>query len=210
MSDGTPELVACNVRASPALARRIRKAVFAEQKGQDARSALMTAADCDIDELENLRIQVSTLTDNASESEQSLSSLTAKAEKCATDLFQAHTQLNERDEIVLNLRKDQTITSERIAAVENTLKQSVKIRDLPPATVKNIQAVANAVRSGDDPRSAFLAAANYDRNAVDEALSSIDRLKKINADLEMKVTPLNHMMKTGGFKAWIVHRLLGL
>ena len=210
MSDDTHELVACNVRVTPALTRRIRKAAIAEQEGQDARSALMIAAGYDPDEFDNLQTQVGDLTDDANAAEQRLASLKNKAERCAAELSQARNQLSERGKTVENLRKEQTLASGRIAAVEDTLRQSVELRDLPSEIAEAIRAVAHAVRGGGDPKSAFLAAANYDRAAVDDALSSIGRLKKINADFECGVAPLNATLEAGGVKAWIVRRALGL
>ena len=69
---------------------------------------------------------------------------------------------------------------------------------------------AGAVTSESEPRTAFLAAATYDRDAVGEAFSSIERLTKANVDLERQVAPLNAALESGGFKAWIARRMMGV
>ena len=210
MNESTRELVACNVLASPALTRRIRKAALAEQNGQDPRAALMIAAGYDPDELGDLRSQVSDLMNEASENEQRLASLKAKSEKCATDLSQTRKQLSEKDETVASLRKEQKLASERITASEDTLRHAVEIRALPSETTDDIRALIDNIRTGDDPKSAFLAAASYDRRVVDDALSSIEPLKAVNADLERRAAPINATLDAGGVKAWIVRQALGL
>ena len=84
------------------------------------------------------------------------------------------------------------------------------VRDLPTDFVYDVRTTIQAVRGGDDPRRAFLAAAKYDRDAVDDALLSVERLTKANEDLECQFAPLNAVLKSGGFKAWIVRRVLGV
>ena len=86
----------------------------------------------------------------------------------------------------------------------------MEVRDLPTDFVDNVRTMIQAVRGGDDPRTAFLAAATYARDAVDEALSSIERLTKANVDLERQVAPRNAALESGGFKACIARRMLGV
>ncbi len=210
MNNSTHELVDCNVRVTPALARRIRKAAFAEQEGQDARSALMIAAGCDPDELDSLRAQVHDLSDDLDEREQRQVTLKATADKCTADLSQVRKQLGERDDMIADLLREQEEAAARVSALAETLIQSMEVRDLPTDFVDNVRTMIQAVRGGDDPRTAFLAAATYDRDAVDEALSSIERLTKANVDLERQVAPLNAALESGGFKAWIARRMLGV
>ncbi|MBT5240339.1 MAG: hypothetical protein HOL61_07130 [Rhodospirillaceae bacterium] len=208
MNDSMRELVTCNVQATPALTRRIRKAAFAEQNGQDPRAALIIAAGYDPDELNDLRSRVSALTNEASENEQRLAALTAKAEECAVALLDARKRLDERDKTIESLTRKQNSTSEGLATVEGCLRQSVEKHNLPPEIADNIRSVLQAIRDGDDPRLAVLAAAKYCRAAVDDARSSIDALKTVNADLERQVAPLNAILKTGGLKAWVVRQAL--
>lgn len=210
MNNSTRELTDCHVRVTPALARRIRKAAFTEQEGQDARAALMIAAGCDPDELESLRSQVRDLSSDLDVSERRQATLKNTADKCDADLSQVRKQLGERDDTIANLRKEQKETAARVSALAETLIQSVEVRDLPKDFVDNVQTTIQAVRDGEDPRTALLAAAKYDRNAVDDALSSVERLMKANVDLECQVAPLNVVLKSGGFKAWIVRRILGV
>jgi chromosome segregation ATPase len=198
MNDSTHELVDCHVRVTPALARRIRKAAFSEQEGRDARSVLMIAAECDPDELESLRSQVNKLSDNIDEREQRLVTLKASAENCAADLSKVRKQLGERDDTIASLRKEQEEATARISALAETLIQSVEVRDLPTDFVDNVRTTIRAVRDGEDPRTAFLAAAKYDRDEVDSALSSVER------------APLNVILKSGGFKAWVTRRILSV
>jgi septation ring formation regulator EzrA len=210
MNDSTHELVDCHVRVTPALARRIRKAAFSEQEGRDARSALMIAAECDPDELESLRSQVNKLSDNIDEREQRLVTLKASAENCAADLSKVRKQLGERDDTIAILRKEQEEATARISVLAETLIQSVEVRGLPTDFVDSIRTTIRAVRDGEDPRTAFLIAAKYDRGEVDSALSSVERLTKANVDLERQVAPLNVVLKSGGFKAWVTRRILSV
>jgi chromosome segregation ATPase len=209
MNESTHELVACNVLASPALTRRIRKAAFAEQEGQDPRAALMIAAGYKPDEFNSLRTQVNHLTEDANESDHKLSSLKAKSEKCAADLSQTRKQLSEKDGIVGSLREEKKLASERITALEDTLRHAVDIHDLPSETTDDIRVLIDNIRSGIDPRSAFLTAADYDRRVVDDALSSVEPLKAVNAELERRAAPINATLDAGGVKAWIVRQALG-
>jgi chromosome segregation ATPase len=210
MNDNTRELVSCNVQATPALTRRIRKAALVEQNGQDPRAALMIAAGYDPNEVRDLQSRVSDLTDEASENDKRLASLTAKAERCAIDLLEARKQLGERDKTEENLHREQKLLSERLATVKDDLRQSVNIHNMPHEIADNIQSVVQAIRGGSDPQSAFLSAAKYDRAAVDDALSSGDALKKVNADLKSQVAPLNAALETGGLKALVIRLALGL
>jgi chromosome segregation ATPase len=210
MNDNTRELVACNVQATPALTRRIRKAALVEQNGQDPRAALMIAAGYDPNEVHDLQSRVSDLTDEASENYKRLTSLTAKAERCAIDLLEARKQLDEKNKSEQILHREQNVLSERLAAVKDDLRQSVNIHNLPHEIADNIQSVVQAIRGGDDPRSAFLSAAKYDRAAVDGALSSVNALKTVNVDLKSQVAPLNAVLKTGGLKALVVRQVLGI
>ena len=210
MNDNTRELVACNVQATPALTRRIRKAALVEQNGQDPRAALMIAAGYDPNEVRDLQLRVSDLTDEAGENYKRLTSLTAKAERCAIDLLEARKQLGEKDKSEQILQREQNVLSERLAAVKDDLQQSVNIHNLPHEIADNIQSVVQAIRGGGDPRSAFLSAAKYDRAAVDGALSSVNALKTVNVDLKSQVAPLNAVLKTGGLKALVVRQVLGI
>ena len=153
MNDNTRELVAGNVQATPALTRRIRKAALVEQNGQDPRAALMIAAGYDPNEVRDLQSRVSDLTDEAGENYKRLTSLTAKAERCAIDLLEARKQLGEKDKSKQILQREQNVLSERLAAVKDDLQQSVNIRNLPHEIADNIQSVVQAIRGGGDPRS---------------------------------------------------------
>lgn len=210
MNDSTRELVDCHVRVTPALARRIRKAAFTEQEGRDARSALMIAAGCDPDELESLRSQANKLSDNIDEKEQRLATLKAAADNCAADLSKVRKQLGERDGMISDMRREQEEAAARISALAKTLIQSVEVGHLPTDIVNDVRTTIQAVRRGDDPRTAFLAAAKYDRGEVDNALSSVEGLTKANVDLGRQVAPVNAALESGGFKALIIRRILRL
>jgi chromosome segregation ATPase len=208
MDDSTRELVTCNVQATPALTRRIRKAALAEQNGQDPRAALMIAAGYDPDEVGDLQLRVNDLTNEAGENEQRLAALTAKEERCAVALLEVRKRLDERDVTIESLTREQNSTSEGLATVEDCLQQQVEKHNLPPEIADNIRSVLQTIRDGGDPRPAVLAASNYGRTVIDEACSSIDALKTVNADLERQVAPLNAILKTGGLKAWVVRQAL--
>ncbi|MCP5075614.1 MAG: hypothetical protein GY947_20280 [Rhodobacteraceae bacterium] len=210
MNTDTRALIDCNVRVSLALARRIRKAALAEEQGQDIRGSLMIAAGYGPEELDGLRSQVESLSKDINDREHRLASLKAKADKLSAGLSQARSQLGERDATVSNLSEELETAKGRIAALQETLTQSVEIPGQPKDVVEKFRAMTHAVHSGDDPPSAFLAAAGYDRDVVDDALSSIGPLRTANADLERTVTPLRAALGSGGMKAWFVRRILDL
>jgi chromosome segregation ATPase len=199
MNARTAELVNCNVHVSPALARRIRKASLAEENGQDARGALMVAADSNPDELERLQSRVEALSLALDDSEHSHALLKVKADQLALDLSNAQSKLDE-----LKLAK------EHIASLDETLARSVDMRSLPKKIVEKFRAAVDEIRSGDDPQSAFLTAAGYERNTVDEAMSAIGPLRSSLAEMEVTVAPLREVLSSRGMKAWIVRRILGL
>jgi chromosome segregation ATPase len=196
MTNHTHELVNCDVQVTPALARRIRKAATVEQEVQDASTALVIAAGYDPDELENLRAQVRDQSDDLKERDQELTSFKAMADECATDLTRMRAQLAERDKTIETL--------------EHAHQQTIDIRGLPTEVVDDIQVLVHAIHNGNEAKSAFLAVANYDRAAVDDAMLSIADLKTHLADLERRVIPLDVSLAEGGIKAWLLRRILGL
>ena len=210
MADDTRELVDCNVQVTLALARRIRKATLAEREGLDARSALMVAAGCDPAELENLRVQVQDLSGDLEDREQWLATLKTTSDRRGADLSQARKQLGEREQAVSSLRKESQKATERMAALDQSLAQCQETQRMQKDVAEKIRAVVSAVGIGDDPRSTVLVPADDYGCAVDEALSLIGSLTEANADLKRKVTPLSAVLESGGVKAWIVRRALGL
>ena len=206
MTSETHELVDCNVQVTLALARRIRKAALAERQGLDARSALMVAAGCDLAELDNLRAQVQALSDDLEEREQGLATLKAASDKRGADLTQARKQLGEREQTASSLRKEFQTATERIVALDKSLAQCQETQRTQKDMAEKILTVVRAVGIGDDPR-----AGNDDYGcAVDEALSLISSLKEANADLKRQVSPLSAVIESGGVRAWVVRRALGL
>ncbi len=61
-----------------------------------------------------------------------------------------------------------------------------------------------------DPKTTFLAAADYDRHAVDESMSAVGSLRRNVENLEVAATPLREVLGSGGIKAWIARWVLGL
>lgn len=206
MTSETHELVDCNVQVSLALARRIRKATLAEREGLDACSALMVAAGCDPAELDSLRAQVQALSYDLEEHEQRLATLKAVSDKRGADLSQARKQLGEREQTVSSLRKELQTATERIAALDQSLAEYQETQRTQKDVAEKIRTVVSAVGIGGNPRAGI---DDYGC-AVDEALSLIGSLKEANADLKRKVSPLSAVLESGGVKAWIVQRALGL
>jgi len=199
MNADNANLVSCNVQVSPALARRIRKAAMAEQNGQDPRGALMIAADCKPDELTQLRTRVEELSFDLNVGERDHGQLKSKVQKLDGELSKSHKELRE-------LRK----AEEQIALLDETLSRSVDMEDLPSEVVAKFRAAADNILGGDEPKSAFLAAADYERLAVDEAISTVGSLRNTVKDLEANVAPLREVLGSGGMKAWIARRVLNL
>jgi DNA repair exonuclease SbcCD ATPase subunit len=210
MTPDTNELVDCNVQVTMALARRLRKATLAEREGLDARSALMVAAGCDPAELDSLRAQVQTLSDDLEEREQRLATLKVASDKRGTDLSQVRKQLGEREQTVSSLRKELQTSTERITALDQSLAQYQETQRRLKNVAEKIRTVVSADGITDDQRSPVLAGATGYDCAVDEALSLIGSLREDNADLNNRVTPLSAVLESGGVKAWIVRRALGL
>lgn len=210
MTSDARELVDCNVQVTLALARRIRKAALAEQEGLDARGALMVAAGCDPTELDSLRARLQTLSDDLEDHEQRLATLKATSDKRGADLSQARKQLGEREQTVSSLRKELHTATERIAALDQSLAEHQETQRKQKDVAEKIRTVVSTVGIGDDLRSTVLAGTDDYGCAVDGALSLIGSLKEANADLKRKVSPLSAVLGSGGVKAWIVRRALGL
>jgi len=190
------ELVDCKVSVSPALARRIRKAKQAEQSGQDVRGALMIAAGFEPDEMDTLRSHLEDLSSNLVASEQDQAMTKTTVDRLTTDLAQS--------------RKKLTETNKNLELLKATLSQSVETHGLPDKLTKNIVNLVEAIRGGEKPQTALLAAADYNIKDVDDAMSSIGPLKANITDLELTVAPLRSALASNGLKSWIIRRILSL
>jgi uncharacterized protein YaaN involved in tellurite resistance len=190
------ELVDCKVSVSPALARRIRKAKQAEQSGQDVRGALMIAAGFKPDEMDTLRSHLEDLSSNLVASEQDQAMTKTTVDRLTTDLAQS--------------RKKLTETNKNLELLKATLSQSVETHGLPDKLTKNIVNLVEAIRDGEKPQTALLAAADYNIKDVDDAMSSIGPLKANITDLELTVAPLRSALASNGLKSWIIRRILSL
>jgi hypothetical protein len=199
MNKSNSNLVNCNLQVSPALARRFRKAVQAEENGHDPRNALMIAADCKPNEITLLRARVEELSFDLDVSENEHAQLNLKVHQSVDELSIAHTKLSE-----LNKAKEQ------IVQLEETLSRSVNMQDLPDTIANKLRAAVNQIVVGDDPKTTFLAVADYDRHVVDEAMSAVGALRSNVKNLEVAATPLREVLGSGGIKAWIVRRVLSL
>jgi uncharacterized protein YaaN involved in tellurite resistance len=190
------ELVDCKVSVSPALARRIRKAKQAEQSGQDVRGALMIAAGFKPDEMDTLRSHLEDLSSNLVASEQDQAMTKTTVDRLTTDLAQS--------------RKKLTETNKNLELLKATLSQSVETHGLPDKLTKNIVNLVEAIRGGEKPQTALLAAADYNIKDVDDAMSSIGPLKANITDLELTVAPLRSALASNSLKSWIIRRILSL
>ena len=190
------ELVDCKVSVSPALARRIRKAKQAEQSGQDVRGALMIAAGFKPDEMDTLRSHLEDLSSNLVASEQDQAMTKTTVDRLTTDLAQS--------------RKKLTETNKNLELLKATLSQSVETHGLPDKLTKNIVNLVEAIRGGEEPQTALLAAADYNIKDVDDAMSSIGPLKANITDLELSVAPLRSALASNSLKSWIIRRILSL
>ena len=77
-------------------------------------------------------------------------------------------------------------------------------------TIGSIRSVVDAIRGGHDSKSALLNAANYDRNAVEAALSAMPKLQATNEKYARKLAPLEAVLVSGGLRAFIARRFLRL
>ncbi len=199
MEDGRFELVNCNVSVSPRLARRIRKASIAEQNGCDALDALLIASDHKPGEVAQLRSQVVELSMGIEEGEADLALIKSKADEYKSDLTEARLKLKE-----LKLAKEQ------IASLSQTLSRSVTLDRLPQEAAEMIRKISDDISTGNDPHVVLLAAAGYDGGTVEDAISTARNLKSTIANIEAELTPLRETLQSGGLKAWIVRRAIGL
>ena len=190
------ELVDCKVSVSPALARRIRKAKQAEQSGQDVRGALMIAAGFEPDEMDTLRSHLEDLSSNLVASEQDQAMTKTTVDRLTTDLAQS--------------RKKLTETNKNLELLKATLSHSLETHGLPDKLTKNIVNLVEAIKGGEKPQTALLAAADYNIKDVDNAMSSIGPLKTNITDLEATVAPLRSALASNGLKSWIIRRMLSL
>jgi chromosome segregation ATPase len=190
------ELVDCKVSVSPALARRMRKAKQAEQSGQDARGALMMAAGYEPNEIDRLKSNLEDMSSALLASEQAQEMTKTTVDRLTTDLTQS--------------RKKVTETNKNLELLKTTLSQSVETHGLPDKLTKNIVNLVEAIRGGEKPQTALLAAADYNIKDVDDAMSSIGPLKANITDLELTVAPLRSALASNSLKSWIIRRILSL
>ena len=190
------ELVDCKVSVSPALARRIRKAKQAEQSGQDAPGALMIAAGYEPNEIDRLKSHLEDMSSALLASEQAQEMTKTTVDRLTTDLTLSRKKVNE--------------TNKNLELLKATLSQSVETHGLPDKLTKNIVNLVEAIRSGEKPQTALLAAADYNIKDVDDAMSSIGPLKADITDLELTVAPLRSALASNGLKSWIIRRILSL
>ena len=190
------ELVDCKVSVSPALARRMRKAKQAEQSGQDARGALMMAAGYEPNEIDRLKSNLEDMSSALLASEQAQEMTKTTVDRLTTDLTQS--------------RKKVTETNKNLELLKTTLSQSVETHGLPDKLTKNIVNLVEAIRGGEKPQTALLAAADYNIKDVDDAMSSIGPLKANITDLELSVAPLRSALASNSLKSWIIRRILSL
>ena len=190
------ELVDCKVSVSPALARRMRKAKQAEQSGQDARGALMMAAGYEPNEIDRLKSNLEDMSSALLASEQAQEMTKTTVDRLTTDLTQS--------------RKKVTETNKNLELLKATISQSVETHGLPDKLTKNIVNLVEAIRGGEKPQTALLAAADYNIKDVDDAMSSIGPLKANITDLELTVAPLRSALASNSLKSWIIRRILSL
>jgi hypothetical protein len=190
------ELVDCKVSVSPALARRMRKAKQAEQSGQDAPGALMIAAGYEPNEIDRLKSHLEDMSSALLASEQAQEMTKTTVDRLTTDLTLSRKKVNE--------------TNKNLELLKATLSQSVETHGLPDKLTKNIVNLVEAIRSGEKPQTALLAAADYNIKDVDDAMSSIGPLKADITDLELTVAPLRSALASNGLKSWIIRRILSL
>ena len=193
------ELVNCNVSVSTSLARRIRKASIAEQNGSEPRDALLFAAGHNPGEVEQLRSQVVELSMVIEKGEADLELIKSKADQHKSDLTEARLKLKE-----LKLAKKQ------IASLSLSLSRSLTFDGLPEEVAKMIRKVLEDISTGNDPHDVLLAAAGYDNGTVEDAISISEKLKSNVANIEAELKPFREILRSGGLKAWIIRRAIGL
>ena len=159
----------------------------------------MIAAGYEPNEVEKIRSQLEDMSRDIVASEQEQAMTKAATEKLGNDLTLARKKLTELH-----------TANKRIAALEETLSQSVETGGLPDEFAANIKYLVEAARGGDNSKSALLAAAGYDLDEVDTAMSSIEALKVKNAELELVAIPLRNVLNSRSIKSWMVRRILNL
>ena len=193
------ELVNCNVSVSTSLARRIRKASIAEQNGSEARHALLLAAGHKPGEVEQLRSQVLELSMVIEKGEADLELIKSKADQHKSDLTEARLKL-----------KDLKLAKKQIASLSLSLSRSLTFDGLPVEAAEMVRKVSEDISTGNDPHDVLLAAAGYDNGTVEDAISMAQKLKSTVANIEAELKPFREILRSGGLKAWIVRRAIGL
>ena len=130
----------------------------------------------------------------ASEQAQEMAKTTA--DRLTTDLTQS--------------RKKFTEANKNLELLKVTLSQYVVTHGQPDKLTKNIVNLVEAIKGGEKPQTALLAAADYNIKDVDNAMSSIGPLKTNITDLEATVAPLRSALASNGLKSWIIRRMLSL
>jgi chromosome segregation ATPase len=146
--------------------------------------------------MDTLRSHLEDLSSNLVASEQDQAMTKTTVDRLTTDLAQS--------------RKKLTETNKNLELLKATLSQSVETHGLPDKLTKNIVNLVEAIRGGEKPQTALLAAADYNIKDVDDAMSSIGPLKANITDLELTVAPLRSALASNSLKSWIIRRILSL
>jgi chromosome segregation ATPase len=156
----------------------------------------MMAAGYEPNEIDRLKSHLEDMSSALVASEQAQEMTKTTADRLTTDLTQS--------------RKKVTETNKNLELLKATLSQSVETHGLPDKLTKNIVNLVEAIKGGEKPQTALLAAAGYNIGDVDDAMSSIGTLKANIADLELTVAPLRSVLALKGVKSWIIRRMLSL
>jgi septal ring factor EnvC (AmiA/AmiB activator) len=187
--DPASSLVECSVRASPTLARLLRKCATLEAGGTSARDALLASAGFPAGEIEALRAQ-------AKQSEAELEQTRAREAQLQRALEASMTTIAQRDGELKDIRQILSKTSETekggrqliealdrqvnesqaaIAAYEEKLARTTSTDGLGEDALAALNLFRDRLARGGGVREAALEAAGYSALDVDAAIAKQDR-----------------------------------
>lgn len=180
-------LVEISVRASPNLARLIRKCAAAEASGTSAHDALLASAGIGAGEIEGLRDQVKHLTEELGQSQEISERLQGDLEKINAAVAQGD---EERREQLKNVRAVEEQHRQTVAALEAQITElqetvvrkeielgrTVSTERLNETATVALRRFKDRLSREEDIKTAALGIAGYERGQVEVALANHNRL----------------------------------
>jgi TolA-binding protein len=187
--DPASSLVECNVRASPTLARLMRKCATLEAGGTSAHDALLASAGFGVGEIEALRAQAKQLGEELGQAQEREAQLQRTVDQLMATIAQRDKELKAARQVLNKtietqkggrqsievLNKQVTELRSTIAAHEEDLARKISTDGLNEDALATLRIFKDRLACGEGIAEAALSAAGYNQFDVVAALAKQDR-----------------------------------